>query len=139
MGRRRIRRRNGIGFGMVDTRILWRAGIVGTSLQVTMVLLGHFIPWVVQNAFAFGGMFISGVAGLLYARDLDRGYRAGALGGLILGPSCAAIGVVLSVLLGDTPPQVIAFAVLVSALTGAVGGLFGQMGANMRSALDARR
>lgn len=124
---------------MIDTKILWRALIVGTSLQVTMALLGHFIPWMTLHAFLFGRMFIAGVAGLLYARDLDRGYHAGALGGLILGPSCAAIGVAVSVLLGDATREVVPFAVLSAAITGPVGGLFGQMGANMRSALGGNR
>jgi hypothetical protein len=48
-------------------------------------------------------MLISGVAGLLYARDAALGYGRGALGGAIAGGLCALIGIGVSVLLGDTP------------------------------------
>ncbi len=116
---------------MIDWKILQRATTVGILLQVTMVVLGHYIAWVAMNAFAFGGMLISGVAGLLYARDLDKGWRRGAFGGTIVGAACALVGVLLSVGLRDTAASVIPFAVLSSALTGAVGGMFGQMAANI--------
>ena len=66
---------------MINAPILQRATTVGTMLQLTMVVLGHYIPWVRDNVFMFGGMLISGVAGLLYARDAALGYGRGALGG----------------------------------------------------------
>lgn len=116
---------------MIDARIFQRALTVGLLLQITMVVLGHYVEWVALNVFRFGGMFISGVAGLLYARDLDRGWGAGAFGGTFAGGLCALIGVIVSVMLHDTPPNIVLFAVPSSALTGAVGGLFGQMAANI--------
>ena len=117
---------------MVNREILLRAAIVGTVLQVVMVVLGHFFPWMIQNVFTFGGMMISATAGYLYSQDLDKGWSAGALGGAIVGGICAAIGFSISVLLGDTPLPVLAFATGISILTGAVGGPFGQMAANLR-------
>ncbi len=117
---------------MIDAQILQRATIVGTVLQVAMVVLGHFFPWVRDNAFMFGGMMISAVAGYLYAMDFAAGYPRGALGGAIAGGVCALIGIALSVLLGDTKPFVIALGTAISVLTGAVGGLWGQLAARMR-------
>ena len=116
---------------MINGRILQRATTVGILLQVTMVVLGHYIVWIADNVFLFGGMFISGVAGLLYARDLDRGWKLGALGGIVAGAVCALVGVLVSVGFRDAPVSVIPFVGLSSALTGAVGGMFGQMAANM--------
>ena len=49
-----------------------RATLIGLALQLIMVVSGHFIA-AIANGFAIGGMLISLVAGLLYAR--------GALGG----------------------------------------------------------
>ena len=118
---------------MIDARILQRALIVGTGLQLAMVLLGHFSPWVRENVFMFGGMMISATAGYLYAMDFAAGYGRGALGGAIVGGGCALIGIAVSVLLADTPNFVLALGTSISVLTGAVGGLFGQLAARMSS------
>ena len=118
---------------MIDPKILQRATIVGTVLQVLMVVIGHFVPWVRDNVFMFGGMLISGIAGLLYARDAAPGYLLGALGGAVAGGLCALIGIGLSVLLGDTPNFVLALGTAISVLTGAVGGLWGQFGVFLKS------
>jgi hypothetical protein len=117
---------------MIDERLLGRATFVGIVLQVAMVVLGHFITWIQTNVFMLGGMFISGVAGLLYSRDLNRGWATGALGGAIAGATCAMAGVAISVILKDSPQSLIPFVVFASMLAGAVGGPFGQMAANMR-------
>jgi hypothetical protein len=120
---------------MINAPILQRATTVGTVLQITMVVLGHYIPWIRDNFFMFGGMLISGVAGLLYARDAALGYARGALGGAIAGGVCALIGIAVSVLLKDTPPFVLGLGTSISVLTGGVGGLWGQLGARMRARL----
>ena len=117
---------------MIDARILQRAMIVGTLLQLVMIVLGHFVPWVRDNVFMFGGMMISAVAGYLYAMDFAAGYMRGALGGAIVGGACALIGIAASVLLGDTALFVLALGTAISVLTGAVGGLWGQLAARMR-------
>jgi len=120
---------------MINAPILQRATTVGTVLQITMVVLGHYIPWIRDNLFMFGGMLISGVAGLLYARDAALGYARGALGGAIAGGLCALIGIAVSVLLKDTPPFVLGLGTSISVLTGGVGGLWGELGARMRARL----
>ncbi|HEX4534661.1 MAG TPA: hypothetical protein VH000_10550 [Rhizomicrobium sp.] len=117
---------------MINTQIFLRAAVACTVMQIVMVAAGHFIPWVVQNIFTFGGMMISATAGYLYSQDLDKGWSAGALGGAIAGGLCAAIGFSISALLGDIPVPFLAFITGVSILTGAVGGPFGQMAANLR-------
>ncbi|HTT99895.1 MAG TPA: hypothetical protein VMF58_17730 [Rhizomicrobium sp.] len=120
---------------MIDARILQRSTVVGTVLQLAMVIAGHFVPWVRDNVFMFGGMLISGVAGLLYAREVALGWWRGALGGAIAGGLCALIGIGVSVLLGDTPNFVLGLGTAISVVTGAVGGLWGEVGARIRARL----
>jgi hypothetical protein len=118
---------------MINAPILQRATMVGTMLQLTMIVLGHYIPWVRDNVFMFGGMLISGIAGLLYARDAALGYGRGALGGAIAGGICALIGIAASVLLKDTPPFVLGLGTSISVVTGAAGGLWGELGARIKA------
>jgi hypothetical protein len=77
-------------------------------------------------------MLIAGVAGLLYARDLARGYGSGALGGAAVGAVCGLVAVATASLMGDRPDLFIPYGVMVSTLTGLVGGLFGQLDAQLR-------
>lgn len=123
---------------MIEVRSLRSAIIVGTTLQVANSLARH-LGWLTDYYAQFGGMFISGVAGLLYAREVNRGYGPGAAGGAIGGLVCAIIGVALSVTLHDAPPALIPLAMLICTLTGAIGGLFGQLGATIRAALSPKR
>jgi hypothetical protein len=126
---------------MIDGKLLWRATLVGIILQVAMAVLAHFIPWIALNVFMFGGMCISGVAGLFYARDLDKGWALGTLGATIAGAVCAAIGALFSAALGDTPANTAPVAIFMFAttLSGAVGGPFGQMAANLRAISNTQR
>ncbi|MBV8798391.1 MAG: hypothetical protein JO208_01060 [Alphaproteobacteria bacterium] len=124
---------------MIDLRILLRAFIVGAVLQVFMFLLGHFVPWVVLHVFEFGGMMISATAGYLYAMDSGKGYFPGATAGAIAGGGCALLGISLSVALGDVADRVIPFGTAVCVLTGAVGGLFGQMAVKWRAFENGQR
>jgi len=123
---------------MIDGRILRYAIIVGTTLQAVNAILRH-LGWLSDYYAQFGGMFISGVAGLLYAREVHKGYRPGALGGAVAGLVCICIGVTLAVTLHDAPAILIPLAMLVCTLTGAIGGLFGQLGAEIQAALNPRR
>jgi len=123
---------------MIDGRILRYAIIVGTTLQAANALARH-LGWLSDYYALFGGMFISGVAGLLYARDTDKGYKHGAIGGGAAGLVCITIGVALAVTLHDAPAELIPFAMLICTLTGAIGGLFGQLGASIQATLRTRR
>jgi hypothetical protein len=111
---------------MINSKLLQRAAIVGTLLQLAMVVSGHFVPFIAQHVFMFGGMAISALAGLLYAREAAAGYGLGALGGAISGAVCAIVGIAVSVLLHDTQAMILAIGTISSGVAGAIGGLIGQ-------------
>lgn len=112
---------------MLNSKALQSATIIGTLLQLAMIVAGHFSAWVAMNVFMFGGMGISALAGLLYARAAMSGYGGAALGGAIAGGVCALIGIAASVALGDTPAIILAMGTTGSAVAGAMGGVIGQM------------
>jgi hypothetical protein len=118
---------------MLDIKALQNATLTGTVLQLIMIAVGHFLPWVAANVFMFGGLTISAITGFLYARSAARGYPGGALGGAISGGVCALIGIAASVALGDTPAVILAFGTLGSAVTGIIGGVIGQMMSTSRT------
>ena len=111
--------------------------MVGVFLELLLVAMGHYRPAFKPAYELFVCMLIAGVAGLLYARDLARGYGAGALGGAAIGAMCGLVAVVAANLLGDRPDLYIPYGVMVSALTGGVGGLFGQLDAQLRIIIKA--
>jgi hypothetical protein len=110
---------------MLDSKALTYATVVGTGLQLAMVIAGHFVPFIALHVFMFGGMGISALAGLLYGRAA-LGLGGAALGGAIAGAVCALIGIAVSVFLGDTASFVLTVGTVSSAVTGAVGGLIGR-------------
>ena len=111
--------------------------LVGVILVLGLVAMGHFRPAFRPTFELFGSMLISGVAGLLYARDLARGYGVGALGGVVVGAVCGLVAVGTANLLGDHPDRYIPYGVMVCALCGGVGGLFGQLDAQLRVIIKA--
>lgn len=117
---------------LIDNHALRRAILVGTFLQVVAVLIAHFSHWIETHAFLFAGMMISATMGYLYAEDVSRGYAKGAYGGAIAGGVCAFIGIAVSVVLGDLTGRMLIVRSLISVLTGAVGGVYGQMAADWR-------
>ena len=120
------------GANVFDGKLIQRAAITGIVLQITMVMIGHYVPWISGNSYLFGTMMISGVAGLLYARDFAKGYAKGALGGAVTGGACGIIGISAANILGDAPLIAIPAGAAITVLIGAIGGLFGQMAANIR-------
>lgn len=118
---------------MVNLKILRRAIAVGVMFELLLVVAAHYRPWLKHTFLMFGCMLIAGVAGLLYARDLARGFRAGALGGGAAGALCGVVAVVAYNLFGDEPNIDIPLGVLVLTLTGIVGGLFGQLDAMFKA------
>jgi hypothetical protein len=116
---------------MIDARILQRAIVVGTVLQAAMMLLAHLFPWIRVHVLLFGGMMISATAGYLYAMDFGAGFGRGILGGAIVGGVCGFFGVMMSVLLGDTPMALLALWTAIFTLTGIAGGFWGEVAARM--------
>jgi hypothetical protein len=111
---------------MIDIKILKRAILVGVVFELLLVLAGHFAP-LLRSHLLFGCMMVAGVAGLLYARDLARGFRLAALGGGVTGSAAGIVAVGASSVLGDRPDLYIPYGVMVLTLIGAIGGLFGQL------------
>ena len=110
---------------MIDRSSLIRATLIGTVLQVAMVVAGHYVPAIAQDWFAIGGTGISLLAGFIYAMAARGTIGAGALGGAVAGGLCAFIGIVVSVALGDVPMMTLAIGTAASAIGGALGGLIG--------------
>src|SRR5882757_1074540 len=116
---------------LVDANILDRALLVGVLLEAGFILLGHYRPFLILHFGLFGCMMIAGTAALLYARDLARGYVAGA--------ACGLTAVGTANLLGDRPDAFLPYGVMVCALVGAIGGLFGQYAAWIRAFIATLR
>ena len=111
----------------MSTRPLIIASLVGTLLQVAMVVAGHANP-AVKSLFAVGGMGLSLVAGVLYARLARTTAKGSAsVGGLAAGAICAFLGILVSYLLGDVPASLLALGTVSSAVTGTIGGLLGAL------------
>ena len=118
---------------MYDGKLVQRAAITGIALQLTMVVVAHYSVWVRANVSEFAAMMIAGLAGLFYGRDYAKGYARGALGGAIAGGTSGLIGIAAANILGDAALIVLPVGTAITTLTGAIGGLFGQMGANIRN------
>ena len=124
---------------LVDAKILHPALLVGALCEAGFVMAGHYRPALAQHFGLFGCMMIAGTAALLYARDLARGYVAGALGGFVIGAACGVTAVGAASLLGDHPDQFLPYGVMVCALVGFIGGLFGQYAAWIREFIATLR
>ncbi|HEY1632122.1 MAG TPA: hypothetical protein VGF56_12475 [Rhizomicrobium sp.] len=109
---------------MIGWASLRRATLIGTVLQIAMVVAGHYVP-AITASFMWGGLAISLLAGLLYGRNAS-GFGGGALGGAIAGGVCALLGIAVSVWLKGVPAQVLLFGTIGSAVTGLIGGLIGR-------------
>lgn len=110
-----------------STRSIVTPTLIGTGLQLLMVIAGHFSPAIAQ-LFPVGGTAISGVAGVLAAlsgRPASLGSAAGQ--GAVAGGVCAFVGILVSYLLGDVPATVLAMGTAFSAIAGAIGGVIGKV------------
>jgi hypothetical protein len=124
---------------LVDAKILDRALLAGVVCEAGFMALGHYRPVINQHFGLFGVMMIAGTAALLYARDVARGYVSGALGGLVIGAACGLTAVAAANLLGDHPDKFLPYGVMICALVGAIGGLFGQYAAWIREFIATLR
>jgi hypothetical protein len=104
---------------------LARATAIGTAAQIAMVVAGHFVP-AVAELFAIGGMGISAVAGWAAMKGQKASLAAAAGQGAVAGGVSAAIGIAVSVALGDVPTSLLAVGTAGSALTGLIGGVIGR-------------
>jgi len=111
----------------MNRKALINATVIGTVLQLAMIVAGHFIPFVKDNVFMLGGLAISLVAGLLYARAAKGSWGDSLIGGLISGGVCALIGIAASVAWGDTAQEILLLGTVSSVVTGAIGGAVGKV------------
>jgi hypothetical protein len=123
---------------VIDLKILKSALVVCVAFQLILAGCARVWPWF-RAELLFGSMLVAGVAGLLYARHLARGFAAGALGGAIVGVAGALAGVAAANVLGEQPEIYMPYAVLIAAFTGAIGGLFGEADAILRAFRNSLR
>lgn len=113
----------------MGTNALKRAGMLGTILQVALVVLGHFVPSLqAAGLFPIGGSAIGAIAGFCYARwspgvSVGRAMGGGAMAGAVGG----FLGSTVSYLLKDVPPSTILVACGSTLVTGLIGGLVGRL------------
>lgn len=105
---------------------LIRAVLVGTVLQVAMVLAGHFVPAIAAQ-FAIIGMLISLLAGVVYVRAARGGWGDSVIGGLIAGGVCAFLGILVSYVLKDVTADILWMGTAGSAVAGLIGGAIGKL------------
>ncbi|MCW5760010.1 MAG: hypothetical protein KIS90_09605 [Phenylobacterium sp.] len=111
----------------MNTRIFGRVTLAAAAAQVGMVVAGHYSAPIRDNLFALGGMGISMLAGLFYARIRGGGWADSLVGGLLSGGACAFLGIGVSVFLGDVPISLLAFGTAGSAIAGLIGGAAGRL------------
>lgn len=104
---------------------LTRATVLGIAAQIAMVVAGHYVP-AIANLFAVGGMGISALVGWFALKGRPATLAAAAGGGALSGGICAALGIAVSVALGDVPASLLGLGTMSSAVTGAIGGLIGR-------------
>mgnify|MGYP001210617946 FL=1 len=106
---------------------MMKSAIIGTVLQLIMVVVGHFVPQV-ANLFPIAGTGIGGLAGILNGLwGAKAGMPAAAGGGAVAGGVGGAIGTLVSSLLGDVPMSTLAIGTGSTAAAGLVGGLIGKV------------
>ena len=94
--------------------------VVGTVLQVAMVLAGHWMPGL-RDFWGPGGMLISLIVGCLAASSGGRTWSGVIKAGALAGGVGALIGIVIAFALQDVPPLLI----LLGTLSSTVAGIFG--------------
>ncbi len=107
--------------------------IIGTVLQVGMILLGKVSPMVGQN-FAIGGTSIAAATGVIasmMAKPAGMGGAAG--GGAVAAGVSALIGTLVSMATGQTGMDTIAIGTGSSVVAGAIGGVVGQLFAGKKA------
>jgi hypothetical protein len=110
----------------VRARGLVMASVVGSIVQVAMVVSGHYYS-PMKSAFAVGGMGLSLAAGVLYAYLAREGWPGSLIGGTVAGGLCAFIGIAVSYAMGDVPPSLMIFGTVGSAVAGLAGGAVGKL------------
>ncbi|MDZ4864731.1 MAG: hypothetical protein SGJ01_14970 [Gemmatimonadota bacterium] len=103
-----------------------RPMILGTGLQLAMVIAGHYSPAIAQ-LFPIAGTGIGGVAGVLASLGAGHGVGAAAKNGALAGGVGGLIGTIVSYFLGDIPAFTIGVGTGAAGVAGALGALAGRL------------
>jgi hypothetical protein len=117
---------------VIDYRALLRATVVGVVIELAMVAATHFVPWLRSHYYLFALMMIAATAGYIYASVTGRGYFTSATIAAAIGGISGFVALGSSVLLHDVISTLLPIDTAVCVVTGAAGGLWGQLSANMR-------
>jgi hypothetical protein len=109
----------------MSTRSILVSLTVATAFQLAMVLAGHYVDFIKENVFALGGVAISLVAGMAYAKSAAGGWKRVLPGAVLVGGGSALLGIAVSLALKDVPAMVLVLGTTSSAVTGAIGGAIG--------------
>jgi hypothetical protein len=103
---------------------LVKASTIGTLLQIAMVVIGHFVPALMEaGLFPIGGTLIGLVTGWLAGSGPAKSSTgAAAVSGGVAGGVAGVLGSLVSTALGDVPFSNIAIAGGSTFVTGAIGG-----------------
>jgi hypothetical protein len=111
----------------MNVQALLTATGIGLAAQLAMVIAGHYVAFVRDNVFAIGGMLISLIVGLVFARLATTGWAPSLVGGLLAGGVCALLGIGVSVVLKDTVLPILLVGSAGSAVAGLIGGAVGKL------------
>ena len=101
---------------------------VGLTAQLVMVLSGHYVAFVRDKIFALGGMGLSLLAGLLFARLVaGAGWGPSLIGAAVAGGVGALLAIAVSVGLKDTAANILLVGTVGSLVTGLIGGALGKL------------
>jgi hypothetical protein len=112
----------------MNPQALLVASGAGLVAQLAMVLSGHYVAFVKDKVFALGGMGISLIAGVLFAKLVaGAGWGPSLIGGAVAGGACALLAIAVSVGLKDTAANILLVGTLGSVVTGLIGGALGKL------------
>ena len=100
---------------------------VGLALQLAIVAAAHRSELVRTYLLAAGGATLSLATGIVYGKLGGDPWAVSLAGGAAAGAACALVGTLVAIALKDASVRVLAFAVLASAATGALGAAMGRL------------
>lgn len=112
--------------------LIRRWTVIGGTLQLVMVLLGHWVA-AIANVFGILGTLIALLVGFLFAREASGGLGGALTGGALAAGISALVGVAVSFSLGDVGAPVIGIAAASGLVAGAVGGAIGHATSGRRT------
>ena len=87
---------------MIDLKILHRAALIGIGFELALVVGATVWP-PSRPGLLFACMLTAAVAGMIYGRDLARGFGSGMLGGTLVGAACGVVAVTLGIFSASAP------------------------------------